>query len=71
MDRDCRIFVLGYDLLRKRLMKSCANESDIAFNRCQEVCELFLQSGYNDDMNYSEYENLQRFVKENKFYWEA
>ena len=65
------IFVLGYDLLRDRIIRRGATECDYAYDICKNTYEAFLASGYNDDMSRSDYENLERFINENKFDWEG
>ena len=67
MDKYYYVFVLGYDLLNKRLSQSNSAECDISYERCVKVYDAFVDSGYNDDKAYSVYENLQKFVENNKF----
>lgn len=65
------IFVLGYDLLKEKLYNLDAYlECDTAFEICESVYKQFIESGYNDNYAYSDYENLQRFVEDTGFDWE-
>lgn len=47
---DCKkyaIFVLGYDLLNKKLLNSPYPECDLAYEKCEQIAEDFLKSDYN------------------------
>jgi hypothetical protein len=41
------VFILGYDLLHDSLVNSGREETDIAYSRCLEIAEDFLNSEYN------------------------
>ena len=64
------IFVLGYDLLHERLLKSNCTECDVAFEICKTAYKSFLESCYNDNLDKSTYENLQQFVLDTIFDFE-
>ena len=64
------IFVLGYDLLHERLLKSSCTECDVAFEICKTAYKSFLESCYNDNLDKSTYENLQQFVSDTIFDFE-
>lgn len=62
MDKNYAVFILGYDLLNKQLTVDNWRECDSAYELCGDIYELFARSDYNNDMAYSDYENLQRFI---------
>lgn len=59
------VFVLGYDLLQKELMK-CENKCcDDVFDTMKEIIKLFLKSEECKNLAYSTYEALKLFLENN------
>jgi len=70
-DKNYYVFVLGYDLMQERLTKSNDIACDTSYERCTEIYQKFLESDYNNNVHFSDYENLQRFVNDNVFDFEV
>ena len=70
-DKYYYIFVLGYDLLRDRLINSDDSACDTSFERCKLVYQRFLESGYDGELYKPTYENLKEFIEDTTFEFES
>lgn len=59
-------FCLGYDLLNNKLSNSEKNECDNVYNFCNYLAEKFIKTDYYKNTNKSTYDNLRRWLENNK-----
>lgn len=58
-------FVLGYDLLRHKILDSNYRECDIVYDICTSIAKLFLKSDEYLNTKYSTYEMLDFWLRIN------
>lgn len=61
------LFVLGYDLLHKKLEKCEYTECDTVWDTLQDVLTMYKVSKECHDFNKSQYDTLVNFIENHKF----
>lgn len=65
-EKEYIMFVLGYDLLNEELSNTSDPECDMAYEKCKNIAEDFLNSKYNDS-NKSLYDCLVDYIEDEKY----
>jgi len=60
-------FILGYDLLNKKLKEYNYQECDISYDACNSIASVFMQSDEYYDISKSTYEMLDKWLNHNPY----